>query len=278
MSEEGIFNLEGGSYPRIAGLDPKEEPDVFNAIRFGAIVENVKFYDDIHREIDFNDTSITWNIRTSYPLEYIPNAKIPGIAGHPKNIILLACDSQGVLPPVSKLTPEQALYYFLSGYTSYKPLNTGKQIDTKPNFSACFSEAVLPRHPSIYAEMLEKKILERGCNVWLVNTGWTNGNYEEGQVSSTNRSVFLSRAAELFWTLSITETSTRLSTLRQKCSSSKFQRVSLESRAIFLIHRRLGRTRLPTRLLSHRWLKLSSRTLRDSMMKSPRNSPLPVHN
>lgn len=143
----------------------------------------MKFYDDIHREIDFNDTSITWNLRTSYPLDYIPNAKLPGIGSHPKNIIILACDSQGVLPPVSKLTKEQALYYFLSGFTSYKPLNNGKTINTNPNFSACFMEAILPRPPIIYAEMLEKKIADHGCNVWLVNTGWAKGKFEEqGQV------------------------------------------------------------------------------------------------
>lgn len=145
-------------------------------------MENVKFYDDIHREIDFNDTSITWNIRTSYPLDHIPNAKMPGVAGHPKNIMLLACDSLGVLPPVAKLTAEQALYYFLSGYTSYKPLNNGKTINTNPNFSACFSEAILPRHPITYAQMLEQKIQAQGCNVWLINTGWIKGKFEDGQV------------------------------------------------------------------------------------------------
>lgn len=146
-------------------------------------MENVKFYDDIHREVDFNDTSITWNLRTSYPLDHIPNAKLPGIGGHPKNIILLACDSQGVLPPVSKLTNEQALYYFLSGFTSYKPLNNGRNINTNPNFSSCFSEAILPREPGVYADMLEKKIQQAGCNIWLVNTGWIKGKFEEnGQV------------------------------------------------------------------------------------------------
>ena len=164
----------------MVGLDPKEEPEVFNAVTFGAVVENVKFYDDIHREIDFNDTSITWNIRTAYPLDLIPNAKLPGIGAHPKNIVLLATDSQGVLPPISKLTKEQALYYFLSGFTSYKPLNNGRQINTNPNFSACFSEALLPRNPTLYAEMLEKKIQAHNCNVWLINTGWINGKFEEG--------------------------------------------------------------------------------------------------
>ena len=145
-------------------------------------MENVKFYDDTHREVDFNDISITWNTRTAYPLEHIPNAKIPSIGGHPKNIILLTCDSQGVLPPVAKLSKEQALYFFQSGFTSYKPLNNGRQMNLNPSFSACFSEAFLPRHPTLYTELLAKKIQKNPhCNVWLVNTGWINGKHEEGQ-------------------------------------------------------------------------------------------------
>ena len=182
LSDDGVFNIEGGCYAKCAGLEATKEPDIYNAIRFGSVIENIKFYDNIHREVDFNDTSITPNTRVAYPLEYIPGAKIPAIGGHPKNIIFLTSDANGVLPPVSKLNEVQAMYHFLSGYTANMAGVVAGQNVISSTFSACFGEAFLTRNPIIYAELLEKKIKQHKTNIWLLNTGWINGKYGVGSV------------------------------------------------------------------------------------------------
>jgi phosphoenolpyruvate carboxykinase (ATP) len=178
-NDDGVFNIEGGCYAKAIDLTPKKEPDIYAAIRFGTVLENV-VYDDYTRAVDYSDTSITENTRASYPIEYIDNAKIPCMGGHPQNIILLTCDAFGILPPVSKLTPEQAMYHFISGYTA-KVAGTEVGV-TKPEatFSACFGAAFMVWHPSKYAELLAKKMKTHKANAWLVNTGWTGGPHGVG--------------------------------------------------------------------------------------------------
>jgi phosphoenolpyruvate carboxykinase (ATP) len=173
-TESGVFNIEGGCYAKCVDLTPEKEPEIWNAIRFGALLENVVIDPD-KRRVDYHDISLTENTRVSYPLEFINNAKIPAIGGHPKNIILLTCDAFGVLPPVSKLTPEQAMYHFISGYTA-KVAGTEEGV-TEPSatFSTCFGAAFIVHHPSKYAELLAKKVREHGAQTWLVNTGWSGG-------------------------------------------------------------------------------------------------------
>jgi phosphoenolpyruvate carboxykinase (ATP) len=178
-SDNGVFNIEGGCYAKCINLSRKEEPEIFNAIRFGAILENVVF-DPQTREVDFTDTSITQNTRTSYPIDYIENSKIPCVGDHPSNIILLTCDAFGVLPPVAKLTPEQAMYHFISGYTAKVAGTEVGVTEPKASFSACFGAAFLVWPPTKYAELLADKIRKHGSNAWLVNTGWTGGPYGEG--------------------------------------------------------------------------------------------------
>jgi len=177
--ETGVFNFEGGCYAKVINLDPKSEPEIFGAIRKDALLENV-ITDNIGK-IDFEDDSKTENTRVSYPIEHIDNHKRDLQAGHPTNIIFLTADAFGVLPPVSKLTREQAMYYFLSGYTA-KVAGTERGI-TEPvaTFSACFGEAFLPLHPTVYANLLGKKIDDHNVNVYLVNTGWTGGKYGTGK-------------------------------------------------------------------------------------------------
>ncbi len=178
-SDEGVFNIEGGCYAKAVGLSPTDEPEIYNAIRYGTVLENV-VYDERTRQVDYDDTSITQNTRASYPLEYIENAKIPAVADHPDNIIFLTYDAFGVLPPVSKLTPEQAMYHFISGYTA-KVAGTEVGIDEpQATFSACFGAAFLAQHPSVYAEMLAEKMRTHGAEAWLVNTGITGGPYGTG--------------------------------------------------------------------------------------------------
>jgi len=177
----GIFNIEGGCYAKAVNLSKEQEPDIFNAIRFGALVENTRYYDDKVRTIDYTDISITENTRCCYPLEHIDNVQLPPVGGHPKNIIFLTCDANGVVPPVSRLTKEQAMYHFMSGYTAKV---AGTEIGvTSPTatFSACFGEAFLPKHPYLYAKMLAERTAKYDCNVWLVNTGWSGGKYGVGE-------------------------------------------------------------------------------------------------
>ena len=177
--DDGIFNFEGGCYAKVINLDPKSEPEIYGAIRKGALLENVVADGD--GKVDYADGSKTENTRVSYPIEHIENHEPSLHAGHPQNIIFLTADAFGVLPPVSKLTKEQAMYYFLSGYTA-KVAGTERGI-TEPvaTFSACFGEAFLPLHPTVYAKLLGEKIDKYGVNVYLVNTGWTGGAYGVGK-------------------------------------------------------------------------------------------------
>jgi phosphoenolpyruvate carboxykinase (ATP) len=180
-TDEGIFNIEGGCYAKCIDLTEEKEPDIFRSIKFGAILENIKYFDEDERVVNYEDVSLTENTRTAYPLEHIPNAQIPAVAGHPKNIIFLTCDANGVLPPIARLTPEQAQYHFISGYTA-KVAGTEVGItDPVPSFSACFGEAFLPLHPFTYAKMLAEKCTKHKANVWLMNTGWSGGKYGIGK-------------------------------------------------------------------------------------------------
>ncbi len=175
---DGVFNFEGGCYAKCIDLSPESEPEIFNAIQRDALLENVVYNED--GIIDYTDSSKTENTRVSYPIEHIDNHEPTLMAGHPKNIIFLTCDAFGVLPPVSKLTKEQAMYYFLSGYTA-KVAGTERGI-TEPQaaFSACFGEAFLPLHPTAYARLLGEKMDQYGVNAYLVNTGWAGGGYGVG--------------------------------------------------------------------------------------------------
>lgn len=178
-SDNGVFNFEGGCYAKCINLSQENEPEIWNAIRFGALVENV-IIDEDTRTLYFEDSSITENTRVAYPVEYIPNCVIPGKGGHPKTVIFLTADAFGVLPPISKLTKDMAKYHFVSGYTS-KLAGTERGIkEPQATFSTCFGAPFLPLHPSLYAEMLGKKIDEHGANVFLINTGWTGGPYGVG--------------------------------------------------------------------------------------------------
>jgi phosphoenolpyruvate carboxykinase (ATP) len=179
-SDNGVFNIEGGCYAKAIGLTEEEEPEIYKALRYGTVLENV-VYDPDTREVDYNDVSITQNTRASYPIEYIPNAKIPCMAGHPNNIIFLTYDAFGVLPPVSKLTPGQAMYHFISGYTAKVAGTEVGVTEPQATFSACFGAAFLVWPPSRYAEMLAEKMRKHGSSAWLVNTGLTGGAYGTGK-------------------------------------------------------------------------------------------------
>ncbi len=179
-TERGIFNIEGGCYAKCIDLSVESEPEIYNAIKFGSILENVAFCKDNRREVDYHNVRLTENTRCAYPLEYIPGAKIPAVGGHPKNIFFLVCDAYGVLPPVAKLDKFQTKYHFISGYTS-KVAGTEVGItDPVATFSACYGEAFLPLHPFTYAKMLSEKVDQHNTNVWLVNTGWTGGSFGKG--------------------------------------------------------------------------------------------------
>ncbi|TRW26594.1 phosphoenolpyruvate carboxykinase (ATP) [Flavobacterium zepuense] len=177
--DNSVFNFEGGCYAKVVNLTEEHEPDIFRSIKKGALLENVVFKPGTN-EVDYEDVSITPNTRVSYPLFHINNTQ-PGSIGHnPKNIFFLSADSFGILPPISKLTPGQAAYYFISGYTA-KVAGTEEGVkEPQPNFSACFGAPFMPLHPAAYAEMLSTKMKEAGVNVWLVNTGWTGGAYGTG--------------------------------------------------------------------------------------------------
>jgi phosphoenolpyruvate carboxykinase (ATP) len=178
-TDEGVFNIEGGCYAKVIKLSKEQEPDIWNSLQFGAVLENVVL-DPYHRVVDYNDTSITENTRGSYVLDGIPNAKIPAVGGHPKNVIFLTADAFGVLPPVSKLTPGQAMYHYISGYTA-KVAGTEVGVkDPEPTFSACFGGPFLVWHPTKYAELLAEKLRKHGATTWLVNTGWSGGPYGVG--------------------------------------------------------------------------------------------------
>ncbi|MEQ9406833.1 MAG: phosphoenolpyruvate carboxykinase (ATP) [Fuerstiella sp.] len=178
-SDDGIFNIEGGCYAKAVYLTRESEPEIFDALRFGAVLENV-VYDRARHHVDFNNTSITQNTRGSYPIEYMPNARIPCVADHPSDVIFLTCDAFGVLPPVSRLTPEQAMYYFISGYTAKVAGTEMGVTEPQATFSPCFGGPFLVWHPSRYAELLAEKIRTHQSAVWLVNTGWSGGVYGVG--------------------------------------------------------------------------------------------------
>lgn len=178
-SDTGVFNFEGGCYAKLINLSEAREPQIFRAVRYGALAENVRFFPGTNT-INFADGSITPNTRVSYPLHFIPNAVEPSIGGIPKNIFFLTCDSFGVLPPIARLTPGQAMYQFISGYTAkVAGTETGVR-EPKPTFSACFGAPFLPLHPGKYAAMLGTKMQQHQTRVWLVNTGWTGGPYSVG--------------------------------------------------------------------------------------------------
>lgn len=179
-SENGIFNIEGGCYAKAIYLTPQSEPEIFQALKFGAVLENV-VYDDRTHKVDFDNISITQNTRGAYPIEFIHNAKIPCVAGHPTDLIFLTCDAFGVLPPVSRLTPAQAMYHFISGYTA-KVAGTEMGIDEpQATFSPCFGGPFLVWHPAKYAELLADRMKQHKANVWLVNTGWSGGSHGTGK-------------------------------------------------------------------------------------------------
>lgn len=193
-SDQGIFNFEGGCYAKCIKLSQKHEPQIWDAIRFGSVLENVVLHDK-NRSPEYDSDLMTENTRVAYPVDYIPNSVIPGIGGHPKTIVLLTADAFGVMPPIAKLTPEQAIYHFLSGYTS-KLAGTERGItEPQATFSTGFGEPFLPRFPMVYAGLLQEKIQRFGVNVYLVNTGWTGGSYGVGQRMSLPYTRAMVRAA-----------------------------------------------------------------------------------
>ena len=173
-----VFNFEGGCYAKVIDLSKEKEPEIYGAIKKGAILENVVM--DDNGVVDFTDTSITQNTRVSYPIHHIDNIQWPSIGKNVKNIFFLTADAFGVLPPISKLTPAQAAYHFISGYTAKVAGTEAGVVEPQPSFSACFGAPFMPLHPAKYAEMLSKKMKESGVDVWLVNTGWTGGPYGVG--------------------------------------------------------------------------------------------------
>ena len=181
-ADGSVFNFEGGCYAKAIDLSAEKEPEIYGAIKPGALLENISFFEGTN-EVNFADKSITENTRVAYPIDYIPNAKVPSVANNnPKNIFFLTCDAYGILPPISKLTKEQAMYHFISGYTA-KVAGTEVGItEPQTTFSACFGRVFLPLHPIQYAELLGKKLEKHPeVNVWLINTGWTGGKYGEGK-------------------------------------------------------------------------------------------------
>jgi len=179
-SDEGIFNFEGGCYAKCIHLSREAEPQIWDAIRFGTVLENVAINLST-RILDFDDDTLTENTRAAYPLTFIANSVIPSVAGHPHNVFFLTCDSFGVLPPISRLTHAQARYHFISGYTAkVAGTETGVQ-EPSATFSTCFGAPFLPRHPTVYSKMLGEKLARHGAQTWLVNTGWTGGPYGVGK-------------------------------------------------------------------------------------------------
>ncbi len=179
-SDRGSFNFEGGCYAKTINLSPTAEPEIYaTTSKFGTVIENMVF-DPETKELDFEDDSLTANMRCAYPLHYISNASDTALGGHPKHIIMLTCDAFGVLPPISRLTPAQAMYHFLSGFTS-KVAGTERGVtEPEPTFSTCFGAPFMPRRPEVYGKLLQEKIAKHGSTCWLVNTGWTGGAYGTG--------------------------------------------------------------------------------------------------
>jgi phosphoenolpyruvate carboxykinase (ATP) len=178
-SDAGVFNFEGGCYAKTIGLSKEKEPEIYKAIRKGALLENISFVAGTNTP-DYNNGSVTENTRVSYPIEYIDNIAIPSVCNNPNHIFFLTCDAAGVLPPVSKLSPEQAMYQFISGYTAKVAGTEAGVTEPKSTFSACFGAPFLPLHPGTYAAMLGEKIKKHEVAIWLINTGWTGGSYGIG--------------------------------------------------------------------------------------------------
>lgn len=180
-SKRGTFNFEGGCYAKTINLSREAEPEIFaTTSRFATIIENM-VYDPETLDIDFTNTSLTENTRCAYPLEYISNASATGLGGHPKNVIMLTCDAYGVLPPIARLTPAQAMYHFLSGFTAKTPGTERGVLEPTPTFSTCFGAPFMPRRPEVYGKLLQEKIAQFGATCWLVNTGWTGGKFGTGR-------------------------------------------------------------------------------------------------
>jgi len=193
-SDDGIFNFEGGCYAKCINLTREKEPQIYDAIKFGAVLENV-IVDEDTRLPNYDSDEITENTRAAYPVEFIPGAVIPGIGGHPKTVVFLTADAFGVLPPIAKLTREQAMYYFISGYTS-KLAGTERGItEPQATFSSCFGSPFLPLSPMVYAKLLGEKIEKHNVNVFLVNTGWTGGPYGVGKRMDLGYTRAMIRAA-----------------------------------------------------------------------------------
>ncbi|MBI1189710.1 MAG: phosphoenolpyruvate carboxykinase (ATP) [Tepidisphaera sp.] len=178
-SDKGVFNFEGGCYAKCIKLSKEGEPEIWNAIRFGSVLENTVI-DPVTRVPDYDSAKYTENTRVTYPVDFIEGAVIPSVCGHPKNVIFLTADAFGVMPPVSRLTPEQAMYYFVNGYTSKLAGTEAGVVEPEPNFSPCFGGVFMPRPPISYAHQLAEKIKKHDANVWLLNTGWTGGPYGTG--------------------------------------------------------------------------------------------------
>ena len=194
-SDNGVFNFEGGCYAKVIKLSKEAEPEIYECTRrFGTILENVSL-NPTTRRIDLEDDSLTENTRASYPLKHLPNIVTSGMSGHPRNIIMLTADAFGVLPPIARLTPDQAMYHFISGYTA-KVAGTEKGV-TEPTatFSACFGAPFMMRHPSVYAQLLADKINKHNAECWLVNTGWTGGPFGVGSRMSIGHTRALLNAA-----------------------------------------------------------------------------------
>ncbi len=179
-SDKGIFNFEGGCYAKCIKLSKKNEPQIYNSLRFGSVLENV-IIDPETREPDYDDQSITENTRANYPVDFIDGAVIPGIGGHPKIVVFLTADAFGVLPPIAKLTPEQAMFHFVSGYTAKVAGTEAGVTEPQATFSTCFGAPFMLQAPKVYAELLRKRMKEHGTEVWLVNTGWQGGKYGVGK-------------------------------------------------------------------------------------------------
>ena len=195
-SPNGVFNFEDGCYAKVIRLSPEAEPQIYGCTRrFGTVLENVPL-DPVARRVDLNDDTLTENTRAAYPLEYIDNY-LPGkMAGHPSNVILLTCDASGVMPPISRLTPDQAIYHFMSGYTSkIAGTEIGLGIEPQITFSACFGAVFMVHHPYVYAQMLKQKLIKHGAHCWLVNTGWTGGSFGVGKRISIRHTRALLEAA-----------------------------------------------------------------------------------
>lgn len=195
-SDNGVFNFEDGCYAKVIRLSPEAEPQIYACTRrFGTLLENVTF-DPVSRRLDLDDYTVTENTRAAYPLEYIENSLPEKRASHPKNVIFLTCDASGVMPPISRLSPDQAIYHFISGYTSkIAGTEIGLGIEPEITFSTCFGGPFMVHHPYAYAELLKKKVLKHGANVWLVNTGWTGGSFGVGKRISIHYTRALLNAA-----------------------------------------------------------------------------------